>query len=258
MRWFKGLAGLLGVLCMAGAASAADMPCDDKVYTALGQQLHIKALLAADRAERIASQACKPWPHKDTVLLSALAFNEGKAKDVKNLLVATIDRRSMKVLSSHRERVEEDALVGFGDSSLKFDTAVYRLNADVVAFGVRFNSAAGGASCPEAGWEDELTLYVPSGATLKPVLHLAMHKYQALKGCVGMPSEDMVLEDASLSIALEKTASHGYADLSVRAAIEGEAGGKGKAPTARLQRRVLRYDGSRYELEGEAPWWMQF
>jgi hypothetical protein len=108
------------------------------------------------------------------------------------------------------------------------------------------------------GWEDELTLYVPSGATLKPVLHLAMHKYQALKGCVGMPSEDMVLEDASLSIALEKTASHGYADLSVRAAIEGEAAGKGKAPRARVQRRVLRYDGSHYELEGEAPWWMQF
>jgi hypothetical protein len=182
MRWFKDVAGLLGVLCLAGTASAADMPCDDKVYTALGQQLHIKALRAPDRAERIASQVCKTWPYKDTILLAALAFNEGAAKDKKTLLVATIDRRSMKVLGSHREKIEEDTLVEFGVSSLKLDTAAYRLNADVVAFGLRFNSAAGGPSCPEAGWEDELTLYVPAGATLKPVLHLAMHKYRALKG----------------------------------------------------------------------------
>jgi hypothetical protein len=163
----------------------------------------------------------------------------------------------MKVLSSHREKIEEDTLVEFGERSLKLDTAAYRLSAEAVAFGLRFNSAAGGASCPEAGWEDELTLYAPAGARLKPVLHLAMRKYRALHGCVGMSSEGTVLESADLSIGLEKTASHGYADLSVRAAIDGDASGKGKTPSSRVERRMLRYDGSQYQPVGEAPWWMQ-
>jgi hypothetical protein len=258
MRWFKGLALVLGMLSVAGTASAAaDTPCDDKVYTALGRQLHVKALLADDRDERIAAQACKTWPYKDTVVLAAIAVAEGAVKDQKTLLVATIDRRTMKVLSSHREKIEEDTLVEFGERSLKLDTAAYRLSAEAVAFGLRFNSAAGGASCPEAGWEDELTLYAPAGARLKPVLHLAMRKYRALHGCVGMSSEGTVLESADLSIGLEKTASHGYADLSVRAAIDGDASGKGKTPSSRVERRMLRYDGSQYQPVGEAPWWMQ-
>jgi hypothetical protein len=259
MRWFKGLALVLGMLSVAGTASAAaDTPCDDKVYTALGRQLHVKALLADDRDERIAAQACKTWPYKDTVVLAAIAVAEGAVKDQKTLLVATIDRRTMKVLSSHREKIEEDTLVEFGERSLKLDTAAYRLNADVVAFGLRFNSAAGGASCPEAGWEDELTLFVPAGASLKPVLHLAMRKYRALHGCVGMPTADTVLENANLTIGVETTGSHGYADLSVRAAIDGDAIGKDKAPPPKVERQVLRYDGNQYQPAGEPPWWMQF
>jgi hypothetical protein len=178
---------------------------------------------------------------------------------VKTLLVATIDRRTMKVLSSHREKIEEDTLVEFGERSLKLDTAAYRLNADVVAFGLRFNSAAGGASCPEAGWEDELTLYAPAGA--RPQAGPAPGRCASTGLCTDAWAcllKDTVLENANLSIGLETTGSHGYADLSVRAAIDGDASGKGKAPPSKVERRqVLRYDGSQYQPVGEAPWWMQ-
>lgn len=255
MRWSD--AALLGsVLALSGTAAAAEAACDGKVVAALGRELGIKPLEGAGARRHIVAQACKDWPARPGLHLAALAYDAGESEQ-KSLVVAVVDKKTLRVVASDETIVTEDAAVEFGPDSLKLDTAAYRLSPDVVAFGLRFTSAAHGASCADYAWEDELTLFAPSGQDLRTVLRLPMHRMRALKGCLGSYSPDGVREDAALTIGVEKTAAHGYADLSLRAAIKTErAKGDSRKPP-RVEQQVIRYDGKRYQLGKRPAWWME-
>jgi hypothetical protein len=260
MRWSDAalLAGALALSAGAGAPppSASDTACDGKVVAALGQQLGIKALSGAGGRRHIVAQSCKDWPARPAIHLAAIAYDAGD-EGMKSLLVAMVDKKTLRVIGSDASDVTEDSAVAFGSDSLKLDTAAYRLSPDVVAFGLRFTSAAHGPSCADYAWEDELTLFAPSGKDLHTVLHLPMHKEQALKGCLGSSTPDGVFEDAVLTIGVEPGASHGYADLSLRATIRTEQmEGESRKPP-RVERQVIRYDGKRYQLGKHPPWWME-
>lgn len=255
MRW-SDASLLAGALVLSGGAAAAEAACDGKVVAALGQQLGIPSLQGAGAKRHIVAQACKDWPARTGVHLVALAYDTG-ASEQKSTLVAMLDRKTLRVLGSEESEVTEDAAIAFGPDSLKLDTAAYRLNPGVVAFGVRFTSAAHGPSCADYAWEDELTLFAPNGKDLRTVLHLPMHRMRALKGCLGSYSPDGIWEDAVVTIGIENSASHGYADLSLRAAITTGKADKDSAKPPRAERRIIRYDGTRYQFGKRPPWWME-
>jgi hypothetical protein len=172
-----------------------------------------------------------------------------------------LDARTLRVRSRYRTTVDEDALTLVDDASIHLDTGRYRLDDSVRAFGVRFVSAAVGASCPDANWGDELTLFVPEGRTLRPVLRLNMYRQLATRGCLSVWSTDAVWEDAKLTLDVERTRSHGFADLLVTAKIETEGNAEREYPAPRVERLMMRYDGREYRPVTASPtdlppWWM--
>jgi len=201
---------------------------------------------------------CKTWPHDRKTILSTFAFDEG-VEDEKVFVVAMVDSGSQEVISIYKRVVAEDAAVHFGQFSLSIDTAPCQLAREVRAFGIRFNSDAIGASCAEGIWGDELTLYVPDGKDLRPVLQgLAMTRLVAREGCFGGASPDVAYDKARLSLGLAKTSSNGFADLVVTARINQEGDSELEKKRQRVERYILRYDGKEYMGSNDIPWWLTF
>lgn len=218
----------------------------------------VAALVAKSAAIKgeVVSAACKPWPHDRKLLLSAHAFDTGADED-KTLVVAVVDAAARRVVSSYRVTVGEDAAVHFGERSLAIDAAPYQLAPNVRAFGVRFASDARGASYPDGIWSDELSLFVAEGVALRPVLRgVPMSRSEARKGMFCGAAEELVYDQASLTLGMATAASHGYADLVVAARVirhEGDAQG-----AAKTERYTLRYDGREYRAGKHQPWWLLF
>lgn len=227
--------------------------CTAKIEQALAKNIGIKWKAGSD--DDVTASACKVWPYDQTKLLAAIAFNAG-VQDTKVFAVAIADASSGKVLSSYNRSVEEDTGIAFGKSSLRIDTAPYQLAESVRAFGVRFTSDARGASCPDGIWRDELTLFVPEKNRLRPVLKgLAMNRSEARSGCFGHSSSDLVFDEATLSLTLAPTSSHGFKDLLVTASIRRQ-GDLVRAGAATTERYLFRYDGQTYLGAGSLPWWL--
>jgi len=226
--------------------------CSAGIAASVANNVGIK--LPAVNDDNLSAATCKQWPYQQDNVLSAFAFDQG-TEGQKTFVVAIVDGRTGKVRSSYKRRVEEDALVEFGSHSLAIDTAPYQLAKNLRAFGVRFNSAARGASCPDAAWSDELTLFVPAGSGLRPVLHgLPMSRYQADSGCLGNGPREPIYDEAKLFLNLATTRSHGFRDLLVRAKITRIEKGGRKKP-AKTESYLLRYNGQTYEGAQPAPWW---
>jgi hypothetical protein len=206
---------------------------------------------------QVVAAACKLWPYDGKTLLSAIVFST-RDEEVKKLVVAMLDARSGRIVGSYAREVGEDASVQFGENSLGIDTAPYQLAKDVRAFGVRFRSAARGASCADGAWEDELTLFVRTAASLRPVLRgLPMSHWKAVKGCLGQ-SEGLVFDEARLSLGLARTSSHGFADLTVTARITRESAADDAVGKPKTEQTTLRYDGNAYQGGNNPPWWLSF
>lgn len=247
------VSSLIGCLLLASAAQAqSGDACDARTATAVAKS----AGIALKSHDGIAASACKPWPHDRGKLLSAFAFASG-TEDEKRLVVAIVDAASGRVASSYESTVIEDAAVQFGPGSLRIDTARYQLAETARAFGVRFNSAARGASCADGTWSDELTLFIRDGDTLRPVLEgLAMTRSEARQGCFGNGAQELVYDEAKLSLSLAGTRSHGLADLVVNARISRQGNDGATKAKPRSERYILRYDGSTYGGSAQRPWWL--
>jgi hypothetical protein len=238
------LLALLGA-CLLPLAAQAETPhyCTSRIAVAVAKGAGIR-YNEADAA------TCKSAPDDPARTLAALAYPADGAQ-VKTLVVAVVDTRSARVVRSYQQDVTEDAAVMVGADSLSLDTARYQLAPGVRAFGLRFNSDARGASCADGIWRDELTLFVPDGESLRPVLKgLAMNRSRARQGCFGNGGGTLVYDEARLSIALAPTRTKGYADLEVSASIRRNGEG-----AAKVERLSLRYDGEEYRISGKAPWW---
>lgn len=248
----------VAVLCVSSGNTFAQIQADKcvpDVYETVGRNLKLKGFSLRQEGGNVISAACKAWPYKTGLLLGAFAHDGGVAYE-KNLIVTVMDEKSRRVVNSYRRAIGEDALTEVGEYSLKLDTARYQLASDVRAFGVRFNSSAHGANCGEAYWDDELTLFVPEGKTLRPVLSLNLYQQRWLKGCPAATSQAL-WEDAMLTVSMANTSTNGFHDIVVTAKIsvsaEGMATGNHKD---RIERHTLHYDGTSYQKGQSVPWWL--
>lgn len=248
------------VLCFFSATAFAQAQprgdiCAPNVYETVKLDLKISEFSPKQDGGNVISAACRAWPYKPNLLLAAFAYDEG-AQDEKRLVVVIIDEKTRRVSSRFRRTIGTDAVTEVGEHSLKLDTARYQLAEGVRAFGVRFNSSAHGANCGEGYWNDELTLFVPEGEKLRPVLSANLYQQRWLRGCPAATSAAL-WEDALLSVSMAKTGTNGLHDLIVSAKITVNAEG---APTGehqdRVERHTLHYDGKAYQKGRSVPWWL--
>jgi hypothetical protein len=261
---------LLLTLCLASPAFAqkayADevQTCDRQVIIAVARWAAIEGKLTsmADDGGLIAAAACKVMPNAPQSTIAAVAFDANHGKPNSDTgrwtqVVALVE--SGKVVAANRSIIEEDTLTGVGANSYRIDVAPYRLSSEVRAFGVVFTSSGRGPSCPDASAEEELTLWVREGDSLRPVFGTNLRGWYVIEGCgCSMCNGDSRSASADMTIGVEKTASHGFADLSITAHItleQRKAGGESSETGKRTARTVLHYDGKSYGVDMFRRFW---
>lgn len=207
----------------------------------------------------VAATACKAMPDAPGTTIAAIAFDtarEGPTRGDGNKLQVIALIEAGQVVAAHRSQIEEDATTAVG--RYRIDTARYHLSPSVRAFGTVFHSDALGSRCPDAAADAELTLWVREGAQLRPVLGTNLRGWVNIEGtpCV-LNDQRQRSEEAHLSIAVEKTNSHGFADLALTARIvHSEIYGSDDEKTRqRRARTVLRYDGKSYGSDMFRTFW---
>ncbi len=235
-------------------AEYVDNHCTSEDTEIIKKQLKISSFVPKDNGGVIVSSACKQWSFKKNLVITAFAYDSGN-EDQKDLYVSIIDKNNRHIIHSLKSTINEDSTVAVGPFSLKLDTAKYQLTDDLRAFGLRFYSSALGPSCGSGYQNDELTLYIPDGEYLRPVLTLNTAVQRWLKGC---PAEtrDSSVEEATLTISVANTSSHGFHDLIVTAKII--ASSPNIEPKNRTENYIFHYDGHSYLGELQRPWWLDF
>ncbi|MCF1369020.1 multidrug ABC transporter ATPase [Burkholderia cenocepacia] len=257
---------LVPLLALAAAPTvhAADNPpCDDETVTAVARWAGIASARIATRdADRlVVASACKAMPNAPDTTIAAVAFDSlpmSKNPDESKKLQVVALVEGGKVVAADRSVVEEDAATEIGENSYRIDTAPYRLSPDVRAFGVVFTSSARGPSCPDASTSEELTLWVREGGRIRPVFGTNLYGWVSVEGdACGPGTGDARSEEARMTIAVEKTSSHGFADLSITAHItktqrkNGDYSDTGK----RTARTIVHYDGKSYGIDMFRNFW---
>jgi hypothetical protein len=232
------------ILALPSRAQEVAQSCDQNTLDAVGNFLNVNNFQQADyqnRANAIVAASCKAWPKDANIMLIAAAYmlpgdpNRTNDQADRHFVVAMVDTSKLSVVSSFKGTIVQDATLQIqSHDDFHLDTARYDLAPGVRAFGVVF---AGGAEPKAAeGWEDRyLVLFVPEGPKLRQVFMVPLEQIQG-----GDTSE--------LSISVEKTRSHGFADLSITA--RSASGAKSGADS----RSVIHYDGRWY---GGRDWNLQ-
>ncbi|WP_338639750.1 multidrug ABC transporter ATPase [Burkholderia pyrrocinia] len=251
-------------LAAAPVVHAADnQPCGDDTVTAVARWAGIASARIATRdADRLViASACKVMPNAPGTTIAAVAFDslpKSKNPDESSKLQVVALVEGGKVVAAERSMVQEDAATEIGENSYRIDTAPYRLSPDVRAFGVVFTSAARGPSCPDADASEELTLWVRDGNRIRPVFGTNLYGWVSIQGeACGPGVGDASSEDARMTIAVEKTSSHGFADLSITAHITGtQRKDRDYAETGkRTARTIVHYDGKSYGIDMFRNFW---
>ncbi|OXI95996.1 MULTISPECIES: multidrug ABC transporter ATPase [Burkholderia] len=252
------------VLAAAPVVQAAtNQPCDDVTITSVARWAGIAnaSITTRDANRLVVASACKVMPNAPETTIAAVAFDslpKSKSPDESKKLQVIALVEGSKVVAAEKSVVEEDAATEIGESSYRIDTAPYRLSPDVRAFGVVFTSSARGASCPDANASEELTLWVRDGNRIRPVFGTNLYGWVSVEGdACGPGVGDARSEEASMTIAVEKTSSHGFADLSITAHItktqrkDGDYSETGK----RTARTIVHYDGKSYGIDMFRNFW---
>ncbi len=265
---------LIASLLNSPVIYAAEQTCDESTLGMVAKHLKLKDFyLYAYKTEKglIVSAACKVAPQDKNIELVAIAYDteENMTKSAKadpdamperNVIVAMIDLTTKRIVSQYQSIITEDAAVQVGDSSFVLDTAAYQLAPNVRAFGLRFQNAARGPSCAQGWQSDELQLFVREGAKLKPIFAMPMENAELLKGdCLNdMGGEKTILQEARLTIKVQKTVTNGYADLMINAAITTDGtDSKAKKIKSRVEQKLMQFDGKKYAADmKKAPWWI--
>lgn len=261
MRWIVPLL-ILSALSVAPVARADDaQSCGGDTVKAVARWAGVKGKLVSwnEDGGLIAAEACKVMPTAPGTTIAAIAFDtrhEGPAGDSGSKLQVIALVEGGKVVAAERSTIEEDALTAVG--SYRIDTAPYRLSPEVRAFGVVFTSSARGPSCPDASADGELTLWIREGSRLHAVMGTNLDGWVSVEGTAcSAGTSDARSESAHITVAVEKTSSHGFADLSLTAHItqtqrkNGDYADTGK----RTARTVLKYDGQSYGIDMFRNFW---
>ncbi len=240
------LLGLLLVPAGPARADAPDQACDAASLALLGAGTHAVPVAAA----------CRDWPYDPAIRLVAAAWPDegadGSEHDPLLLVTAMLDPAAGRVLARHERGIGQDAAFALTSGGIRLDTARYDLAPGVRAFGVVLANAARGPSCPDRGFDRELSLLVRDGQALRPVFTTWLDTWEIVEGSpCAWAAQHSVFERAQVTLGIERTASHGFADLALTASITRETETvDGDVDTSqRRVRRVLRYDGSAYATD---------
>lgn len=254
---------LLTLACASPVAWAttSPQPCSDAAISAVARWAGVQGKLVSwdEKGGLIGAAACKPLPDAPGTTIAAIAFDtelEGPTQGDGNKLQVIALVEDGQVVAAHRSRIEEDATTAVG--RYEIDTARYHLAPGVRAFGTVFYSHALGSRCGDANTSRELTLWVREGRQLRPVLGTNLWGWVSIVGTPCMMDEELQRsQEAELSLAVEKTSSHGFADLALSARVTEHEARHGTR-SERRQRRVrtvLRYDGQSYGSDMFRTFW---
>lgn len=207
--------------------------------------------LAGARWINLGQVVCKVWPASPdkTLLAFKLQYEAASGGDVEpadlELLVA--DTASDRILQRYREAhaLDSDAI---RVSGLVLDTARYRLDERTTAFGLRVNYSGSSRANPYSS--TSLSLFVPDGAQLRPVLRrlqVALERGEWDTECAGE------FEAVQRTVAIDAKRDNGYAGLSVASTATASRNAFGddrqcdstESPPRKTRER-LRYDGREY------------
>lgn len=257
-----------------GAQAHEKQPCDAKAIEAVGQRVAradfrslVDARSSADNSTNgVVAAACKAWPDDERLMAVAVAHTLAKPVDAgeKGIFVGLLHRSSGQWSQVYQTTVDEDAALELSASSLSLDTGRYHLASGVRAFGYVVHSSARGASCPDGGANDELTLLVPEGASLRPVLNVFLSQWATLAGHQCNPESAFVRDDARLALEVGRSSANGMADLVVVARVDASefsdppsATARQLLPKSRVVRQTARYDGRQYAFDAYSDFWMR-
>ncbi len=199
------------------------------------------------RGKRIHTAICKAWPGNPAKHIVALARpQDGATDDLANydLDVVVVNTQSGEILQHvlRKGAITSDAMRFDG---IGLDTANYALARGVRAFGVRTShSHIGGTSSSDG----TLSLYVPDGNELKPVLlDLPMDSSVSDRG-----GECNEARETARTLVMDSASSHGYAHLVVIEKRSNQEiktlkeGGCVETVSRSSHRYVLQFDGTKY------------
>ena len=215
------------------------------------QELPTLALRAADklghlRGKQIHTAICKAWPGDPAKSIVALVWPQDGTTDEEgsyDLDVLIVKTKSGELLQhvTQKGAIASDAMHFDG---IWLDTANYELAHGVRAFGVRTrHSHMGGTSSSD----ETLSLYVPRGNELKPVLlDLNMNSSVGDRG-----GECNEARATVRTLAIGSASSHGYAHLVVaenntNQEIKTLKDGCEETVSQSSHRYVLQFDGTKY------------
>jgi hypothetical protein len=234
--------------------------CDEAIVDAVSKWARVEGDLVPSYGYGAGTaDACKTMPDAPDTTIAAMAFLAKGAKPedqeagAKVQVIALV--RHEHVLAATREDVEEDAAFSLGDYTI--DTARYFLSPGVRAFGVRVDSATGGPRCADNNANGDLTLWILDGKRLRAVMSTNLSGRHSVVGVPACSDGDGILEDADITVAVEKTTSHGFADLTLVAKVNRStyAGGKEAKAPLRVARQALHYDGKTYGSDTFREFW---
>lgn len=258
------------LLCCVAAAiprlarSADATPCNDAILKSLGDYVeaaHFGRLGTDGKAPGlVVREDCKVWPADPSVTLAVVAYTDqpgdGSDVDTWNVVTAMVDTHTAKVVAAAKEvgNTSDDT---YRLGGYVLDTAPYPLSPTVRAFGV-IDTNQKDVHCADAYSGPVLTLWIRDKDRLRPVFTTNLEGAVTTEGvaCAGS-SGPLHMENARMTIAVEKTRTNGFADLSITARVVpsySDVDGDRKGPQ-RVRRVVLKYDGRTYGADTFRDFW---
>lgn len=248
--------------CLLPLVTHADQrppqPCDNDLLASLAAQLGQSGWTTpSDRTDGpLVAAACKPWPDDPNLSVVTLAYRDVEDSSPAgerslHWLLAKVETRSGQLRERYDDYLEEDAALEIDANSLWLDTARYHLAPGVRAFGVVVSSVARGASCPDADFNDQLTLVAPDGAQLRAVFSTYLYSWTTVEGTGCATGRELKYEQADLTLGIGSTSSQGFADLIVTAKVRAD----GQQPVLRTVSTTVRYDGQHYPFKQYPTFW---
>lgn len=248
----------LGLWTALPAWARDTQDCDlPAVAKALKKRLPIAYPREADQSSDVIDLVCKQHPEHKALTIVAL-FHElkddagARVPDRTGLTVAVLDTRRAAVVNFYQESIELNPGIRITDTSLSLDTGRYELARGVQAFGVRMDIGHS-PKCADGGASRYLTLLVPDGKELRPVLKRqplrvwTVAKWN-LADNIDACSIDTINE-ADLTLTLGTGSSGGWRDLNVTARIQSHGPGRQAVATRPARKKAvitLHYDGEHY------------
>jgi hypothetical protein len=225
--------------------------CSTDLINVVGRHIQLEDF-SYGNAGVLVADACKVWPKDNTITLLAIAYL-AKPDDVLNLAVAMIDNSNSKVIASYKDVLGKQAAMHLGRNSLNIDTARYDVTRGIRAFGVDI-TRGNIADCGASGQGRVRNLYVLEGNEIRPILedfYLSSWRFVSGgdPGCISrenvLKASEPVIETIVLKIAIDKSVTNDYFDLSIFSMSSINNGSQSNREPFQYE---LKYDGKKYPV----------